>query len=129
MRFITTRAHGVIDYVMGVLIMASPWFLGFARGGAETWVPVIVGGAGLVYSLFTRYELGVVKSITMPVHLMLDLLSGIFLALSPWIFGFSDEVYMPHLIFGILEVGPSLTTQRVPSANVSGARGTTRTAH
>lgn len=114
MRFISTKAHGVLDYLMGILLIASPWLFDFARGGAETWVPVILGASALVYSLLTNYELGVFRTISMGTHLTLDLLSGIFLAASPWIFNFDEYVYLPHLILGIAEIGASLMTKRVP---------------
>jgi len=115
MRFISTKAHGVVDYLVSILLIASPWLFNFARGGAETWVPVVLGAGAFLYSLFTNYEMGVSKSISMRTHLNLDLMSGIVLAASPWIFGFSEFVYMPHLIFGILEVGASLMTKTVPA--------------
>ncbi len=38
---------------------------------------------------------------------------GALLALSPWLFGFADDVWLPHLIFGILEIGASLLTHQV----------------
>lgn len=115
MRFIDTRVHGIVDYLMGVFLMAAPWLFGFATGGAAQWVPVILGIAVLLYSLMTDYELGVIKVISMRAHLMIDLLSGVFLAASPWIFGFSEEVFLPHLILGIAEIGASLMTKQHPS--------------
>lgn len=114
MRFIPTKVHGLLDYLVGAVLAVSPWFLNFNRGGAETWVPVVLGIGAILYSLFTNYEWGVARRISMPTHLTLDLLSGIFLAASPWIFGFADYVYLPHLIFGILEIGASLMTKRQP---------------
>ncbi|BBI59494.1 hypothetical protein HSBAA_08000 [Vreelandella sulfidaeris] len=44
----------------------------------------------------------------------MDLISGILLLVSPWLFGFADIVYLPHLILGILEIGASLTTEKQP---------------
>ena len=38
MRFISTRVHGILDYLMGPLLIASPWLFDFDNGGAETWV-------------------------------------------------------------------------------------------
>lgn len=58
MRFIPTRTHGMLDYLMGILLLIAPWVFGFAQGGAETWVPVILGAGVLLYSLFTNYEMG-----------------------------------------------------------------------
>lgn len=114
MRFIPTRTHGFIDYAMGLLLIVSPWLLGFAAGGAETWVPAILGAGAIGYSLFTDYELGMVRRIPMSTHLGLDAGSGLLLAISPWLFGFADLVYLPHLILGILETGAALTTKTRP---------------
>src|SRR5690242_16254733 len=111
MRFIPTKVHGMLDYLVGVLLVASPWLFDFADNGAETWVPVILGAGAIIYSLMTDYELSLARTISMKTHLTLDLLSGILLAASPWIFGFADYVYLPHLVLGILEIGASLMTK------------------
>jgi hypothetical protein len=115
MRVIPTKVHGILDYVVGLLLIASPWVFKFDNGGAETWIPVILGVSTLIYSLFTRYELGMTKKIPMPVHLTLDILSGIVLAISPWLFNFDERVYLPHLILGIFEVMAGLMTSKVPT--------------
>jgi hypothetical protein len=114
MRFLPTKVHGYLDYIMGALLIASPWLFDFERSGAETWVPIVVGAGVIIYSLMTDYELGATKAIPMRTHLTLDLAGGIFLAASPWIFGFDDYVYMPHLVLGILEIGASLMTKTQP---------------
>jgi hypothetical protein len=126
MRVIPTKVHGVLDYMMGVLLIAAPWILGFANGGAEQWVPVILGVSVIIYSLLTNYELGASRTISMSTHLTLDVVSGIFLAASPWIFGFADTVYLPHLILGIAEVGAGLMTQKQPSGAGSMNRAASR---
>lgn len=59
MRWIGTKTHGYLDYIMGMLLIAAPWIFGFARDGAETWVPVILGAGVILYSLLTDYELGI----------------------------------------------------------------------
>lgn len=114
MRFISTKVHGVLDFLVAIILIASPWVLGFARQGTETWVPVILGASAIIYSLITNYELGMAKMISMRTHLGLDMMSGTFLALSPWIFGFNDIVYLPHLVLGILEIGAAVTTDPTP---------------
>lgn len=114
MRFIPTRIHGYLDYLIGALLIVAPWLLMFDRGGAETWVPVVVGAATILYSTLTDYELGVVRSIPMPVHLSLDAIGGAFLAISPWLFGFAEVVWAPHLLFGLIEIVAAVTTERVP---------------
>ena len=103
-----------MDYLSGVLFIASPWLFGFNDGGAAQWIPMLVGFSVLLMSLFTEYELGVKKGIKMATHLNTDVIVGIFLAASPWLFGFADVVYLPHLIFGLIEAGAGLITERVP---------------
>jgi hypothetical protein len=125
MRFIPTKVHGVMDYLVGILLIASPWLFDFNRGGMETWIPVILGIGALVYSIMTDYELGLTRTLSMRTHLTLDLVSGILLAASPWIFGFADYVYMPHLILGIIEIGAAVMTKREPSAERRSHRGHT----
>jgi hypothetical protein len=115
MRLLSTKVHGYLDYLVGALLIAAPWIFDFDRGGAETWVPVILGVSAILYSLFTDYEMGATKGISMRTHLTLDMLSGVILALSPWIFGFADYVYLPHLILGIMEIGVALITKREPA--------------
>ena len=106
----------MLDYLVGALLIAAPWLFDFAEGGAETWVPVALGVSALMYSLMTDYELGLTRTISMRTHLTLDLLSGLLLAASPWIFGFAERVYLPHLLLGIFEIGASLMTSPTPSS-------------
>lgn len=114
MKLLSTRVHGVIDYLMGVLLILLPFLGGFATGGAKQWVPIILGVAVIGQSLLTRYELGVIPVIPMSTHLMGDIVVGILLAVSPWLFGFADTVYVPHVILGIMEIGAGLVTRPVP---------------
>jgi energy-converting hydrogenase Eha subunit G len=118
-----------MDYLMGVLLVAAPWLFGFARGGAETWVPVVLGVSTILYSLFTDYELSVSRSISMRTHLSIDMISGVFLALSPWIFGFNEFVYIPHLVLGILECGAALMTETTPRTAMNRSGNVHRHAH
>lgn len=114
MRFMSTQVHGIIDYVVGVLLIVAPWLFTFARGGAETWIPVILGVGTILYSLLTDYELGVIRVIPMPVHLGIDASVGIFLAVSPWLLAYADFVWIPHVAVGLVQLAASLTTQRSP---------------
>lgn len=111
MRFLPTRVHGVIDYVYSLTLLASPWLLGYSRGGAETWVPVGLGVLGILYSVFTDYELGLIRLLPMRLHLMVDVAFGVFLTASPWLFGFAEQVRVPHLVFGLLAILTPMVTR------------------
>ncbi len=127
MRVIPTRVHGMVDYIVGALLIVAPWLFGFADGGAEQWVPIILGAGVILYSLMTDYELGVMKAIPMSMHLMLDIGGGIFLAVSPWLFGFADEIWWPHVIVGLGEILAGLMTKTRPEYDHAGTgRGTVK---
>ncbi len=110
MRVIPTNIHGLLDYVVAMILIFVPWLSGYAGPNPATFIPVALGLATIAYSIFTNYEWGAMKLIPMRVHLRLDLLSGIFLAVSPWLFGFSHYIYVPHLLLGVLEIVVSLMT-------------------
>lgn len=115
MAVFSTRIHGVLDYLVAALLVALPWLAGFAGDGPATWVPVGVGAATILYSVFTDYELGAIRKIQMPAHLLLDALGGAVLIVSPWLFGFDEFVWMPHVAFGVFELLVSMLTHTIPS--------------
>jgi len=125
MHMIPTRMHAGMDYVVGVLLIAAPWIFGFAdESTAATWISVLAGVAMIGMSLMTDYEGGVVHAIAMRMHLMTDAVLGLFLAVSPWLFGFADEgtnAWLPFVVIGVLEIGTALMTDPAPTR-----RGTRR---
>jgi hypothetical protein len=80
----------------GLLLIVAPWLFGFSDTGAAAWIPIILGVGLLGVSLVTRYELSVAKVIPMPTHLALDGALGIFLLISPWLFGFAEIIWWPR---------------------------------
>jgi hypothetical protein len=113
MRFIPTKFHAPVDYIVGVALIAAPWIFQFSDVTAATVVPIVLGVGLIAYSLITDYELGVWKVAPMAVHNLLDVVAGLFLAASPWIFGFADEsanVWAPHVVVGLAAVFLGLTT-------------------
>ena len=123
MRFIPTRVHGVIDYLWSIALVASPWLFGFATGGAAQWVAIAFGLGAILYSLVTVYELGAVRVIPMSMHLALGGVAGALLAASPWLFGFSGEVFWPHLLFGLFSVAASVMSRSDPRLHLGHATG------
>jgi hypothetical protein len=104
MKVIPTKIHGILDYAVSAILIASPWIFKFSDIHPAMEVPIALGILTILYSMFTDYEYGLFKKIPMRVHLLLDVLSALLLAASPWIFGFANYVYLPHLLFGILEM-------------------------
>jgi hypothetical protein len=129
MRFIPTKFHAPLDYIVGAALIAAPWIFQFSEHKAATVVPIVLGIGLIAYSLFTNYELGVWKVAPMAVHNVIDVVAGAVLAASPWLFGFADEsanVWLPHVIVGAAAIFLGLTTKQ--AGGYSYARDRTRTA-
>jgi len=112
MKILSTKVHGILDYMTGLLLIALPWIAGFNNVVDATWTVIFVGAMIIMMSLFTDYETGMIRSLPMSIHLNIDIVTGLLLAASPWILGFADQVYLPHLIFGLFETVASLVTTR-----------------
>ncbi len=110
LKLIPTRVHGVLDYVVGAMIIAAPWLFGFSHVEAAKWTTLSAGSSALLYSLCTNYEMGAFKLLSMNAHLVIDILSGLLLMASPWLFGFADEMWLPHVLIGAVEVITALMT-------------------
>ena len=91
MRFIPTKFHAPLDYIVGVLLIAAPWIFQFSDVTAATADSIVLGIGLIAYSLFTNYELGVWKVAPMAVHNLIDVIAGALLVASPWLFGFADD--------------------------------------
>ena len=116
MRFMSTRAHGMMDWVMGPVLIALPFALGLDIGWPEGWIFLVLGIGMLLLTAFTDYELGLVRKIPVTTHLTMDAVAGALLAVSPWLFGFSDRIWVPHLVLGLIDLGTSFMTQRKATA-------------
>ena len=79
---ISTRLHGLLDYVWCILTIASPWLFGFSGEQVNRDIAVILGCAVALYCFCTEYEFGVMKGIPRSAHLFLDMLVGVFLGSS-----------------------------------------------
>jgi hypothetical protein len=132
-RPITSRMHGMLDYPAGVVLIAAPWIFAFSDvGGAAVAVPIVLGVLIIAQSLITDYELSVANLLPMSAHLGVDLLGGIVLALSPVIFGFTDEgtnAWLPHVLAGVaLILAAALTQPYRQTARAAEGRHRTHTA-
>jgi hypothetical protein len=115
MRFIPTKVHGAIDYAVGSLMTSSP-LLG-VKGSVENAIPVTMGIGATAYSLFTDYELGVVRALPMKTHLTLDMMSGAFLVASPFIFkSMNKKAKISFIALGLFEIAAGLFTKLTPKA-------------
>lgn len=122
MRFLATRAHAAIDYLLGAILILSPWLFGYYDShnvGLETWIPVFLGAATVVYSLMTDYELGAVRVLPMRTHLSFDFAVGVLLAASPWLFGYTERVFWLDIAPGLVLIAASFVTRTIPAGGIA----------
>jgi hypothetical protein len=114
-RPITSRLHGMLDYPTGLLLIAAPVVFGFADAGpAAVAIPVALGIMILLQSLVTNYEFSLVNLLPLVMHLAADVVGGVVLATSPFLFGFADEgvhAWLPHVVVGLGLILSGLLTQ------------------
>ena len=114
MRFISTRTHGYLDYLIGIVVALSPWLFGFA-GSAVATLHVVAGVALIGAAALTDFELGVVRVIPVPVHLMLDAVIGVVLILSPVLFDLQQYAGL-HVVAGVGYLAVAAMTSTRPAA-------------
>jgi hypothetical protein len=117
MKIIPTRVHGVLDYLSAATLVAAPRLLKWDDRLVK--VATALAGITTLYSLATRYELGVVRVLPMKLHLAFDVLSGLGVISSPfWLFrDVDDETKAAIVGFGLFEVAAgalSSSTSTVP---------------
>jgi hypothetical protein len=82
--------HGLIEYAAGVLLIAAPFLFTFDSDTA-TAVSIVAGVAVLIIAASTAMSTGLIKSIPVPAHVILDYALASLLIASPFLFGFDDD--------------------------------------
>ncbi len=113
---ISTRTHGVLDFLTAGTLVALPRALGWGERVTNTLTGVAIGTLG--YSLLTNYEYGVLRVLPMRGHLAIDAMSGVALCASPALFPEEDRSTHAALVaLGLFEIGAALLTQPEPFAD------------
>ncbi len=112
MRLIPRPLHGILDYVVGLLFLASPWIFGYIHTQpVSSDLAMIFGTAIVLYTALTNFEVGIVRLIPFPAHLVLDIVAGLALVFSPIIFAVTGVAGVIFVIVGIFELAAALMTR------------------
>jgi hypothetical protein len=132
--FISTKFYGVMNYVLALFLISSPWFIPsnagsspalwikpgdaglayFHVGGAALFFPTIIGWLQLVMAFFSASKHGVIRQFPMQMHFFLDVITGSFLFASPFVYGFSEKICWPQMLVGALLMIFGIFTQKSP---------------
>jgi hypothetical protein len=82
--------HGLLEYLASALLIAAPFVLAFDSDTA-TAVGIIAGVVILIVGASTDISTGLIKSIPLQAHVVLDYILAILLIASPFLFSFDDD--------------------------------------
>lgn len=91
MRTIGAWSHGIIDYVVFIILITGPSIAGFA--GRQATLAYVLGALLFLLTILTRFPLGVFKHVSFPMHGVIEFLLGVLLLILPWIANFSRGVH------------------------------------
>ena len=116
--FIPTAVYGVLNYIIGITLIASPFIFNLVNiSSAALFIPIYIGWIQLIMAVFANNETGFVKRFPMSTHLVLDAAMGFFLLVSPWLYTFANRApyaFLPALIFGGLLMFMGIFTKKSP---------------
>lgn len=99
--------HVCIDYSVVLILFAGPSIFISSAGVTPKCVSLLVGILMALVNVFTLYEGGIIRLVSMKLHLLIDKVVGVFLIIAPWLFGFNTQTFLFHVIVGaILLKGP-----------------------
>jgi hypothetical protein len=84
-------AHGLVEYLAGVAFIVAPFVFSFDGDAAPTIISILTGAGVLVLAVVTQSPTGLVRSLPLASHVVIDYVLSVFLIVSPFIFGFSDN--------------------------------------
>jgi hypothetical protein len=87
---IPALVHGAVEYVAAILFIAAPFLFDFDDDTA-TGVSIVVGVLVLVVTAFTALPTGIVKSIPVQAHAVVDYMLAGGLIAAPFLFAFTGD--------------------------------------
>jgi hypothetical protein len=116
--------HGLLEYLAGLLLIAAPFVLSFDSDTA-TGISIAAGVVLLVVTASTAMSTGLIKSIPVPAHVILDYALALLLIASPFVFGFDDDGSATpfFLALGIVHLLLTIATRFIREESASARRG------
>jgi hypothetical protein len=94
-------AHGLIEYLVGVFLIAAPFLLGYDDNSMPLGVSIATGVVILVLASITQGPTGLVHQLPVSAHVTFDFLLAIFLIAAPFLLGFGDDATPRNLFIAL----------------------------
>ncbi len=82
--------HGIIDYLMVIILGIGPGVAGFS--GRQAWFCYLFAFLLLALTVCTRFPPGIFRIVRLPLHGVIETLLAILMIVLPWIANFSRGV-------------------------------------
>ena len=109
--------HGVVEYLAAILLIAAPFLFSFDEDTA-TAVSIVAGVLVLVVTAFTALPTGLVKSIPVQAHALLDYVLAALLIAAPFLFTFTEDGTATafFIVLGVVHLVLTIATRFVSEA-------------
>ena len=109
--------HGLVEYVAGALLVAAPFLFSFTSDAA-TAVSIVAGVVVLIVASSSAMSTGLIKSIPVHAHVVLDYILAALLIASPFIFSFTDDGTATafFIVLGIVHLLMTIATRFIRDA-------------
>ncbi len=104
--------HGIVEYAAGILLIAAPFLFGF-DADAATAASIVAGVLILIVTASTAMSTGLIKSIPVQAHVVLDYIVAGLLIAAPFLLGFSDDGNATafFIVLGVLHLLLTIATR------------------
>ena len=92
---------GLLNYAVALMLLAMPFINSNEQGIMTHIVTSFSGALILVITLLTKFETGLFRMISLREYLFFGMAVGVFLLVSPFVFGFYPYGFLFHLISGL----------------------------
>ena len=120
MRVLGPVSHGVIDYLMVILLAIGPSVAGFTGRQATMCYGLAV--VHLLLTIITRFPLGIAKTLPFWLHGSIEIVVAVLLVILPWLANFAAGVHSRNFFVAIgvlIAVIWALTNYRSTPATVT----------
>jgi len=119
--FISTAFYGFFKYILALTLIATPWlFKGFNGtkladiSSAALLIPIYIGWLQLIMNIFSDTEASPIRQFPIKMNMVLDVVMGFILFVSPFLYDFKAKAFLPEVLFGALLIFLGLFTKKSP---------------
>ena len=113
--FISTAFYGVLNYIISLTLIASPWLFGLVNvSSAALFLPIYLGWLQLILTIFSNHQTGFIKQLPVQTHLVIDVFMGFILIISPFLWNFSSKIWWPEVLLGGILLCMGIFTSKSP---------------